>query len=75
MRVPRLGTLYTIGTIAVLIILLESIPAAQDKVNVTGLTSHLDVQAQTACEAEMLGRMGAHEVSSGKGYEVLADVA
>jgi hypothetical protein len=32
-------------------------------------------RAQTACEAEMLGQMDAHEVFSGKAYEVLTDVA
>ena len=75
MRVPRLGTLYTLGTIAALIILLESIPAAQDKVNVTGLTSHLDVRAQTACEANILSETHAYEVFSGKAYDVLIEVA
>ena len=32
-------------------------------------------QGQTACEAEMLGQMDAHEVFSGKAHKALADVA
>jgi hypothetical protein len=31
--------------------------------------------AQTACEAEMLGRMGAHEIFLGKAYDILTEVA
>jgi hypothetical protein len=48
---------------------------AQEKVNAPGLLSPLSIQAQTACETEMLREMGAHEVFSGKGYEVLTEVA
>lgn len=34
-----------------------------------------NLQAQTACETEMLREMGAREVFSGKGYQVLTEVA
>jgi hypothetical protein len=48
---------------------------AQEKVNAPGLLSPLSIQAQTRCETEMMREMGAHEVFSGKGYEVLTEVA
>jgi Zn-dependent protease with chaperone function len=35
------------------------------------VTSRFNIQAQTTCEADMLGRVGAHEVFSGKAYDVL----
>ena len=55
-------------------ILLGLILAPQDALNATGRFSKFN-KAQTACEAEMLGSMGAHEVFSGKAYNVLAEVA
>jgi len=55
--------------------LLSSLLAAQVKVNATGVRSQVDIQAQSACESETLREMDAHEVFSGKGYEVLSDVA
>jgi len=57
------------------IILLAGNVPAQEKVNAPGLLSPLNIQAQTSCETEMLREMGAHEVFSGKGYEVLTEVA
>jgi hypothetical protein len=57
------------------IVLLAGNVPAQEKVNAPGLLSPLNIQAQTACETEMLREMGAHEVFSGKGYEVLTEVA
>jgi Zn-dependent protease with chaperone function len=57
------------------IALLTGILAAQERVNAGGVRSQFNIQAQTACETEMLREMGAREVFSGKGYEVLADVA
>ena len=44
-------------------------------VNATGLTSQFNIQAQTACEAKMLGDAGAREVFSGKAYHVLTETA
>jgi hypothetical protein len=49
--------------------------AGQEIVNATGLTSHFNIQAQTACEAEMLNEIDAREVFSGKAYEVLTEIA
>jgi Zn-dependent protease with chaperone function len=57
------------------IVLLASILPAQEKVNAAGVSSKFNLQAQTACETEMLRDMGAHEVFWGKGYEVLTEVA
>jgi len=57
------------------IALLAGILGAQERVNAAGVRSQFNIQAQTACETEMLREMGAREVFSGKGYEVLADVA
>jgi len=57
------------------IIVLGTILAPQEIVNATGLSRQFNIQAQTACEAEMLDKMGAHEVFSGKAYEVLTEVA
>ncbi len=37
--------------------------------------SRFNIQAQTACEAEMLGKVGAREVSSGKAYDALTEIA
>ena len=56
-------------------LLLASILATQHALNTTGRFSKFNIQAQAACEAEMLGNMGAHEVFSGKAYDVLAEVA
>jgi hypothetical protein len=39
------------------------------------ITSEPDVKAQIACEIEMLGKMDAHEVFSGKAYKVMTAVA
>jgi Zn-dependent protease with chaperone function len=57
------------------IALLTGILAAQESVNAAGVRSQFNIQAQTACETEMLREMGAREVFSGKSYEMLADVA
>jgi hypothetical protein len=63
------------GRILAGMILLAAIARAQEIVSAPGPSSHLNVQAQSACEAEMLGNIGALEVFSGKAYEVLTDVA
>jgi len=57
------------------VILLGTILASHKSANATGVPSTFDVQAQTACEAEMLGSMDAREVFSGKAYDVLKRVA
>jgi Zn-dependent protease with chaperone function len=72
----RCGVLVTVvGRIFAGVILLGSILAPQQTVNATSLALQFDIHAQTSCETEMLNEMAAHEVFSGKGYEVLADVA
>lgn len=63
------------GRILAVIILLGTIFTPQQIVNATRLTSQFNLHAQTSCEAEMLRKMGAREVFSGKAYRVLAEVA
>jgi len=72
----RAGIIFT-ATVMVLatIALLINILAEQVTVNATGVRAQFNIQAQTACETEMLREMGAREVLQGNGYEVLADVA
>jgi hypothetical protein len=55
--------------------LLLIILAAQDKASAGDFPSSFNKRAQTACEAEMLVKMDAREVLSGKAYEVLTEVA
>jgi Zn-dependent protease with chaperone function len=57
------------------LLLLAVIMPMQQRVNAAGALSAFNIQAQTACEAKMLREMGAREVFSGKGYEVLTEVA
>ena len=57
------------------IILLGTIFGSQEKANAAHVPSTFNTHAQTACEAEMLGNMGAHEVFSGKAYNSLSEVA
>lgn len=56
-------------------ILLGTILASHKRANASGVPSTFNVQSQTACEAEMLGRIEAREVFSGKAYDVLKKVA
>jgi Zn-dependent protease with chaperone function len=53
----------------------DSEKAAQEILNATGPTSQFNIQAQTACETELLDKFGAREVFSGKAYEVLSEIA
>jgi hypothetical protein len=57
------------------IFLLGTVLASHKRANATGIPSTFNVEAQTACEAETLGRMDAREVFSGKAYDVLKNVA
>lgn len=45
------------------IVVLMGISPVREKVNAASVPSQFNVQAQTACEAEMLREMGAREVS------------
>src|SRR5215469_16947009 len=56
-------------------IILGTILASHKRANATGVPSTFNGQAQTTCEAETLGRMDAHEIFSGKAYDVLKKVA
>ncbi len=49
--------------------------AGQEKVSATGSTSHFNIPAQSACETEMLHKIDAREVFSGKTYKVLTELA
>jgi len=57
------------------IMLFGTIAAPHGIANARGSTPHFNMRAQTACEAEMLTRIDAHEVLSGKAYDVMTDVA
>ena len=57
------------------IILFGAVIASQQTVSAGDITSRFNVQAQTACETEMLGKMQAHELFSGKAYDVVVEVA
>jgi NADPH:quinone reductase-like Zn-dependent oxidoreductase len=57
------------------IVLLGTIVASHNIANATSAPSTFNVQVQTACENEMLDKMGASEVFSGKAYDVLKKVA
>lgn len=56
-------------------IMLLSPVCGQQVVSAPALTSQFNIQSQTACEAEMLGKVGAREVSSGKAYDELTEIA
>jgi hypothetical protein len=72
----RCGVLVTVvGRIFAATILLGIILASQRTVSATSITSQFNVPAQSACEAKMLGQMGAREVFSGKAYDILAETA
>ena len=57
------------------IMLFGTIFASHQRGNASDVPSTFNLQAQRACEAEMLGRMDAREVFSGKAYDVLKKVA
>jgi hypothetical protein len=63
------------GRILAGIILLGAVARAQETVSAPGPSSRLNIQAQTACETEMLGNIGAREIFSGKAYGVLTEIA
>ena len=63
-----------IKAMAVIVLLAGNLPV-QQRLNAAGVVSRLNIRAQAACETEMLQRMGAREVVSGKAYDVLRNVA
>jgi hypothetical protein len=56
-------------------ILLGIILTSSEIASAGDLTSRFNVQVQTACEAELLVNIDAHEIFSGKEYDVLTKVA
>jgi len=64
-----------VGRILPGIILLGIFLAPQEVVDATSVTSRLNIQTETACEAEMLDEWDAREVFSGEAYDVLTEIA
>jgi len=56
-------------------VLLATMLISQEISSASNSTSQFNVQAQTACEAELLVSMDAREIFSGKEYDVLTKVA
>ena len=71
----RFGVFTAAVTVLAGVILLAGILPAEERANATRVPPHFNMQAQTACETEMLRNMGAREVFSGKAYDVLTEVA
>ena len=63
-----------IKALATIVLLVGSMPV-QQRLNAAAVLPRFNIRAQTACETEMLQRMGAREVVSGKAYDVLRKVA
>jgi Zn-dependent protease with chaperone function len=63
-----------IKALAGMVLLAGNLPV-QQRLNAAGVPSRFNVRAQTACETELLHGIGAHEVVSGKAYDVLTGVA
>jgi hypothetical protein len=57
------------------VMLMGTILASAENVNAKDFISKANMQAQTACETEMLGNMGARETFSGTAYDALTEVA
>ena len=70
-----IGVLTAAVRVVAAIVLLAGILPAQERVNAADVPSAFNIKAQTACETKMLRKLGAREVFSGKGYEVLSEVA
>jgi Zn-dependent protease with chaperone function len=57
------------------IILFGTIAAPHGISNAIGSAPHFNIRAQTTCEAKMLSEIDAHEVLSGKAYDIVTEVA
>lgn len=69
-----------IASLVLTTILCAAMPAAGQSglgspLTVHGPSSQFNIKAQTACEAKMLGDVGAREVHSGKAYHELTEIA
>jgi len=56
-------------------VFLAGIVSAQETTDAARVPPQFNIQAQIACETEMLRELGAREVFSGKAYETLSEVA
>ena len=63
-----------IKALAGIVLLAGNLPV-QQRLNAAAVLPRFNIRAQTACETEMLQRMGAREVLSGKVYDLLSEVA
>lgn len=73
--IAGIGVLTAAVRVVAAIVLSAGILPAQAGVNAAAVHSVFNIQAQSACETKMLRTLGAREVFSGKGYEVLSIVA
>ena len=71
----RIGVFTAAATIVAALTGLAGILLAHNTADSSRIRPHLNVQVERACETEMLVKIGAHEVFSGKTYEVLTEVA
>lgn len=69
----HIGVFTAVTVVAGLLVLAGILPA-HTTANASRIRPHLNVQVESACETEMLGKIGAREVFSGKTYEVLTEV-
>jgi hypothetical protein len=70
----RIGVFTAAATAVAGLVVLAGILPAHRTANAARIRPQFNVQAQTACESEMLGEIGAREVFSGKTYQVMAEV-
>ena len=78
-RVPEAARVQLVSLAAkrilAVIMLFGTVLASKEIARASDFSSRFNVQAQTACEAEMLGGIDAREVFSGKAYAVMTKVA
>jgi len=65
---------FTAATVLAGLVVLAGVLPAHNTANAARIRPHLNVQVESACETEMLGKIGAREVFSGKSYEALTEV-
>ena len=70
----RISVFAATATLLSGLVLLPGLLPTQSTAKAALIPPHFTMQAQTACETEMLGQVGAREVFSGKAYNVLTDV-
>jgi hypothetical protein len=70
----RIGAFTAVVRVLAGLVLLAGILPSHNTANAARIPPQFNVLAQTACETETLGKIGAREVFSGKTYEVLTEV-